>query len=91
MTRELAIRILRGDVLGTNEQTQEAIAMAVQALNTPDKKVGKWVKNKSGAGWHCSCCGANNFYAYCWNSEAGKDDFQDKFCPNCGSRMEVDE
>ena len=33
MTNELAIRILTGDVLGTTEQTQEAIEMAVKALS----------------------------------------------------------
>lgn len=36
MTNELAIRILTGDVLGTSEQTQEAIEMAVKALSQPD-------------------------------------------------------
>ncbi len=33
MTKELAIRILTGDVLGTSEQTQEAVTMAVKALS----------------------------------------------------------
>lgn len=36
MTKELAIRILTGDVLGTSEQTHEAIKMAVRALSQPD-------------------------------------------------------
>ena len=36
MTKELAIRILNGDVLGTLEQTQEAVTMAVKALSQPD-------------------------------------------------------
>lgn len=36
MTKELAIRILTGGVLGTSEQTQEAIKMAVRALSQPD-------------------------------------------------------
>lgn len=35
MTNELAIRILTGDVLGTTEQTNEAIKMAVKALSLP--------------------------------------------------------
>lgn len=38
MTNELAIRILTGDVLGTTEQTQEAITMAVRALSLPSKQ-----------------------------------------------------
>lgn len=33
MTNELAIRILTGDVLGTSEQSHEAVAMAVKALS----------------------------------------------------------
>lgn len=36
MNNELEIRILTGDVLGTTEQTQEAITMAVRALSQPD-------------------------------------------------------
>lgn len=35
MTNELATRILTGDVLGTSEQTHEAIKMAVKALSLP--------------------------------------------------------
>ena len=35
MTNELAIRILTGDVLGTSEQTHEAIKMAVKVLSLP--------------------------------------------------------
>lgn len=35
MTTELAIRILTGDVLGTNEQTHDAVKMAVEALLRP--------------------------------------------------------
>lgn len=36
MTNELAIRILTGDVLGTSEQTDEAVKMAVKALSLPN-------------------------------------------------------
>lgn len=32
MTKELAIRVLTGDVLGVTEQTQEAVKIAVKAL-----------------------------------------------------------
>ena len=35
MTNELAIRIITGDILGTNEQTHEAVTMAVKALSMP--------------------------------------------------------
>lgn len=36
MTKDLAIRILTGDVIGTSEQTQEAVTMAVKALSELD-------------------------------------------------------
>ena len=36
MTNELAIKILTGDVLGTSEQTDEAVKMAVKALSLPN-------------------------------------------------------
>ena len=41
MTNELAIRILTGDVLGTSEQTHEAIKMAVKALSLPSAQ--QWI------------------------------------------------
>jgi len=52
MTNELAIRILTGDVLGTSEQTQEAVTMAVRALSQPEpcedavsrEAVSSWLK-----------------------------------------------
>lgn len=52
MTNELAIRILTGDVIGTSEQTQEAITMAVRALSQPEpsedavsrEAVSSWLK-----------------------------------------------
>ena len=54
------------------------------------KKVrnGKWVKNEDSVGWNCSCCGVVDVYAYSWDSETGKYAFQDRFCPNCGARMD---
>ena len=42
MTNDLAIRIITGDVLGTSEQTQEAIIMAVKALSLPS--ANQWIK-----------------------------------------------
>lgn len=37
MTREMAINILRGAVLGTNEQTHEAVFMAIKALKEQER------------------------------------------------------
>jgi len=50
MTKELAIRIITGDVLGTSEQTHEAIKMAVKALSmseVPDKNVGDTISRQA--------------------------------------------
>ena len=47
---------------------------------------GKWVKR--GGLWICSECGAQDYYAYVWNSESGEDTMQDLYCPNCGAKME---
>jgi len=50
MTKELAIRIITGDVLGTSEQTQEAVTMAVKALSmseVPDKNVGDTISRQA--------------------------------------------
>ena len=44
MTNELAIRILTGDVLGTTEQTHEAIKMAVKALSLPYAQPDDWME-----------------------------------------------
>ena len=41
MTNELAIKILTGDVLGTSEQTHEAVVMAVKALSLPSAQ--QWI------------------------------------------------
>lgn len=38
MTKEEAIRIISGDVLGTTEQTHEAVTMAVEALKRTEKR-----------------------------------------------------
>lgn len=43
MNKELAIRILSGEVLGTNEQTNEAVKMAVEALSAQ-----QWIPVSSG-------------------------------------------
>lgn len=72
MTNELAIRILTGTVLGTTEQTQEAVTMAVRALLQPERKKGHWVVDEDG-NIECSECG---------HSGVG-----DYYCERCGADM----
>lgn len=92
MNKELAISILRGDVLGTNEQTHEAVFMAIKALKAEPIKHGKWIKQKhedtDGStiyGWECSVCGEG----VVWRTD---DDIDiEKFCYNCGAKMDFEE
>ena len=54
----------------------------------PERK-GRWVKHEDRiCCWYCSECHADNYYAYTWDCDTGKYEFQDKYCPNCGARME---
>lgn len=55
----------------------------------PERKTGKWIKHKDRSCWHCSECNADDYYAYNWDCDTGEYEFQDKFCPNCGAKMEV--
>lgn len=56
-------------------------------IDAVERKRGEWIKNEGRRGWHCSCCKVDNYYAYSWNSESGRNEFQDNFCPNCGADM----
>lgn len=76
MNRELAIRILVGDVIGTTEQTHEAVKMAVEALQ--EQKTGKWYEDEEVGLCRCDQCQAVNL-------------IHTPFCPMCGTRMEREE
>jgi len=56
----------------------------------PEQKKGKWIKNENRSGWHCSCCGKDDFYAYLYD-ENNELELQDFFCPNCGADMRGEE
>lgn len=56
-----------------------------------ERKRGKWIKHKDRDCWYCSECKKDNYYAYCWNSDTGKYEIQDHFCPNCGADMRGEE
>jgi len=45
---------------------------------------GKWVYDIENDSWHCSVCEEENCYAYDENLKR----FTDRFCPNCGAKME---
>lgn len=86
MTKEHAIQILRGEVLGTNEQTHEAVFMAIKALKN-EKKRGRWLLHEYPDGYYhteCSECGkvySENVYFL----------RKPNYCPHCGAQMERSE
>lgn len=51
------------------------------------EKHGWWIENKDRGGWHCSCCGKDDLYAYLY-AENNELKLQDYYCPNCGAKME---
>ena len=61
------------------------IAPTIEAEPT---KHGKWIKNDGRSGWHCSCCGKDDLYAYPY-TENNERELQDFYCPNCGARMDL--
>lgn len=70
--------------------TIQTCIQAVERMPSADmieRKRGKWVKNEGRVGWHCSNCGVDNNFAYSWNNDTGRDEFQDNFCPHCGADM----
>lgn len=50
-------------------------------------KHGRWIKNEDRSGWHCSCCGKDDLYAYPY-TENNERELQDFYCPNCGAKMD---
>ena len=78
MTREEAIKMLKSKMDGhtdTSYEWCECVRMAIKALEQ-EPKTGKWINNRNGT-FTCDQCG-------CKHSNA-------KYCPNCGTKMEVSE
>lgn len=62
------------------------VLKSIKTADVRENVHGEWIKNEDRAGWHCSCCGVDDFYAYLWDRIA-KYELQDKYCPNCGAEM----
>ena len=63
----------------------EAIKIAIDLLNKPKKKNGKWIKWNVDITFHplhCSVCDWSNYHI----RDSIVEDFD--FCPNCGRKME---
>jgi len=83
------------------EEVEEALDLAIKALEEQDRPTGHWIKGKEisrimlGNGtvsvdyenFTCSICGLvlDNLLYHCDGSPFYK------YCPNCGARMEVEE
>ncbi len=86
MTNDLAIRILSGDVLGTTEQTHEAVSMAVKALSAlpasqPERLKGHWIPiDEYSDVYECDVCRTT------YDTVGGAWDLP-CFCPHCGADM----
>ncbi len=84
LTKELAIQILRGEVLCTNEQTHEAVFMAIKAL-----------KNEQKQGELCDFCsnygledGDTLYISADWDGGVAFDYIRDiHYCPKCGRKL----
>ena len=81
MTREEAVKVLKTMRLWTGlKDKKEAIDVAIEALQEPERKKGQWVDGES----KCPVCGEDKFK----NLDADIcADFKPPFCPNCGADM----
>ena len=82
MTKELAIKILSGETLGTNEQTEEAVKMAVEALSAQRRAKWIWMGDTGDSRWMCSVCKGKEKVPTIMGEPTVWE-----FCPNCGARM----
>ena len=97
MTHDIAIKILTGDVLGTTEQTHEAVAMAVKALSAlPSADVqpvrhGVWMEENRrprSAMFYCSECHRTAYDIQPTRDKTWAKRCRYAYCPNCGARMD---
>ena len=80
MTREEAIDIINSCVQADTEDVNEALDMAIKALEQETKR-GKWLTSNIGEGEvYCSFCHVDSLF-----------DIKTNYCPNCGIKMEVEE
>ena len=95
MTREEAIRHIKDIICENNtvkhsdivvfEEEKEALKMAIEALEQPSRRNGKWVPNKHWCYPECSICGKT--YTENTVKELLNSDKPHNFCPNCGAKM----
>ena len=90
---KLRQKFINADADGINLAIDKYAIKCIDEAQTADVepvKHGKWIKNDGRHGWHCSACGEDDLYAFAWNSDKGENELQDRYCPNCGTRMDGD-
>ena len=96
MTREEAIQILAQRLSAAKYLDYsyidcvdvEALQMAIEALETPERKKGRWIESirRTGTQFHPDY---PSFYSvFCCTSCLKENYRTEKYCPNCGARME---
>lgn len=68
--------------IGFDKGFREGYAQAMSEV-----RHGRWIKNEDRSGWHCSCCGKDDLYAYPY-TQNNERELQDFYCPNCGAKMD---
>lgn len=69
----------------------DEVAKAVENAPTIEAEPvrrGRWGEGINDK-WVCSECGTGNNYAYSWDITGYQ--LQDRYCPNCGAKMEASE
>lgn len=95
MTREEAIKKLTQlknkflDEYIDYDGTTSAYDMAIEALSQPERKHGKWIKNKEHGYYECSNCKSIQPYDGIYEDNPDKVTYWTcDYCPNCGAEME---
>ena len=82
MDRNEAIEHLRVVLKTCDVQDEEAVEMAIDALEQPEHKTGSWIPVTNGRGGHkCDRCGC---YAPSYQSGT---EWLSNFCPECNADM----
>lgn len=87
ISREAVLECLKGiEMLHNHDELRSNLIYGIMNLPsvTPQPKIGHWINGNP----ICPCCGEDKFKdldADIWA------DWQPKYCPNCGAKMEVEE
>ena len=92
MTREEAVKVIDGrfEIMDycENAKLEEALDMAIKALEQPERKTGKWIEQDDGCDgvfYECSVC-KDAFTLI----DGTPSDNNYNYCPNCGADMRGD-